>query len=318
MIRLLFRMYRASPFFLRNFLGQLARILGLALRPFSVIRVGNYRMALDFSDNASFKYASDRAQYESLEIRAFLEAIRSTPDSTVVDLGANYGAYTLAAGNLAKQLGHTTIISIEPDRRPFTALSRSVQLNRLESVCRLFQMIAGDKEGIETLWVNARSSADNRTHSVLTSKIRVRESYTVRSTSIDTLFEEEGIPIDRPLIVKMDIQGNEPRAFYGMANVLAKAPTWLILFEHAPYLIESAGLDVGTFVDYLKHLNVEHAFAVSNDGEFTDLENFDGLAKAMLNVGPVRGYNGEAPVMDIVISRGVDDDLIDSIKRLHS
>jgi FkbM family methyltransferase len=264
-------------------------------------------MVLDFSDNASFKYASDREHYEEVESAVMASAIKANPGSIVLDVGANYGAYTLPAAQFALRGAVSHVIALEPDRRPFRALSKSVRINNLSRVCDVYQMIASDRDGPETLWVNARSSADNRTHSVLSSKIRVRESYTVSATTIDTLFRRRGLPTDTRLIIKMDIQGNEPRALYGMKRLLDEVPGWLVLFEYGPYLVESAGLDPGDFLNWLELLDSD-GFGVFSVAPTRGLATCDrsGFLSAMRHLQPDPSFHGEAPVRDFMISRGMN------------
>jgi FkbM family methyltransferase len=271
-------------------------------------------MVLDFTDNASFKYASDRERYEPLETKAFLATICANPGCNVVDLGANYGAYTLAAGQLSKQGAAARVVAVEPDDRPFRALSRSIALNGLGPTVSVHQLIAGDRDGIENLWVNARSSADNRTHSVATSKIRVRETYQVQTTTVDNLLSSLHVPLSRPLVVKMDIQGNEPRAFYGMAEALATAACWVVLFEHAPYLIESAGIDLKEFLQWMFQCSFDSAYVSIRNDSFHKLDDKAALGEALVHLDPDPSYKGEARASNFLIARGTDlDPVLESL-----
>lgn len=257
MISRLFQVYRASPFWLREAISRATWPLRVAMRPFRTIDMGSYSMVLDFDDNASFKYVADRGRYEHTEVQAFLRAIAHNPGCVVVDLGANYGAFTLAAGHLAELGLARRIVAVEPDRRPFEALRESVRRNGYDSFTTVHQVIAGDSPGRETIFVNARSSADNRSHRVTSSPIRVRDSYEVECVTIDELLARLGETGTAPLVVKMDIQGNEPRALRGMRGALEAAPGWVLLFEHAPYLIESAGIELGPYEDELIALGAD-------------------------------------------------------------
>lgn len=312
MIRLLFALYRRSPFFLRGTLGSAGRLLGLALRPVSVLRIGGYRMAVDFSDNACFKYAADRGGYEQTEVGTFLRAVEQLRDCVVVDVGANYGAYTLAACDLITRRSlPAEVVAIEPDRRPARALRRSIGLNGFDHACELRPVVAGAEEGSATIWVNARSSADNRTHAVTSSRITVRESYDVPVETIDSILARRHD--HTPVVVKMDIQGNEPRAFRGMETTLREVERWVVLFEHAPYLIRSAGLDLEAYVDRLCGLPFEAAFRFTDDGAFR-LEGRDGLRSLLLDVRRADGFHGEGAVADLMIVRGVRPDFVHEVR----
>lgn len=263
MISTLFRLYRASPFWLRDPISRATWPLRFAMKPFSAIDVGGYKMFLDYMDNASFKYHTDRERYELTEVTAFLSAIANNPPAVVIDVGANYGAFTLAAGSLAKLGVIEHIFAIEPDRRPFQALGKSIRKNGLEAHVTALQMIAGDQPGRETIFVNARSSADNRTHKVTSSPIRVRDSYEVECATVDDIMRREGIEGGKPIVVKMDIQGNEARALTGMKQTLESASAWVLFFEHCPYLVDSAGIDLAEFEDSLVAMGADSMFEIS-------------------------------------------------------
>jgi hypothetical protein len=101
MIKHLFSLYRQSPFWLRDIIATLTLPIKIFMLPFgNSIYIGGYYMILDYRDNASFKYFTDRERYELTEITAFLKAIIYNKGTYVIDVGANYGAFSLAAANL--------------------------------------------------------------------------------------------------------------------------------------------------------------------------------------------------------------------------
>ncbi len=279
MISKLYSLYRASPFWLRTLIGNLTWPIRLVMLPFRTLRIGGYTMVLDFMDNASFKYYTDRERYEFCEITAFLGSIIHNPGTYVIDIGANYGAFTLATAQLNRFNIFKKIIAIEPDRRAYQALCKSIEKNHFGNIVQLYQLIIGDYEGQETLFVNARSSADNRSHQVDTAPIRIREQYNVPCKTIDTLLSEISISLNSKFIIKMDIQGNEPRAFRGMSKTLASAEGFIILFEHCPYLIDSAGIDMTEFLSILKSFQIDMIFEVKSDN-IVPLDGFEGLLKS--------------------------------------
>jgi FkbM family methyltransferase len=275
MIKNLFTFYRNSPFWLRNVIARLTLPLKILMSPFNGIRVGGYYMILDYSDNASFKYYTDRERYELLEVTAFLNAIVHNPRVYVIDIGANYGAFTLAAADLCRFNIIEKIIAIEPDIKPYSSLGQSLNKNNFSSV-DLRQLIVGDSPGKETLFINARSSADNRTHGVTTAPIRIQKTYEVKSTTVDVLLQELGISLISKFIIKMDIQGNEPRAIKGMGATLKSSEGFILFFEHCPYLIESAGLNLVEYVEILRSLKVDSIYEILNS-EIVLLSGFSQL-----------------------------------------
>jgi len=221
------------------------------MQPFRTIRLGGYSMRLDFGDNASFKYFSDRENYEKAELNAFIGCVIRNPAALVIDIGANYGAYTLAAANLSRYGVASTILAIEPDPRPCAALRASAKLNHFDKYVRVFPNIVSDHNGDETLYINARSSADNRTGVVTTAPISIHATRRVQARTVDQILEESSVDKRKQFIIKMDIQGNEPRALAGMKELIAQCDGFILFFEHCRYLIDSAQC---SYNDYLMHL----------------------------------------------------------------
>lgn len=262
-------------------------------------------MTLNFFDNASFKYFAERDGYEEHEVLAFLSTVAHNPGSLVIDVGANYGAFTLPAASLAQLNLVDGVMAIEPDRRPFQALERSVKRNGFERVVEMHNVIVGDAQGSETIFVNSRSSADNRTHEVTSAPIRVRSSYDVRCTTVDDLVGERAKR--HKLALKMDIQGNEPRAFRGMRESLKAAPGFALFFEHAPYLIESAGEEVEPYEELLVDLEPEKIYEFGEGDRLIELDGIDGWRESLAALKSRTSKQLQGVGSNYAFLRGMDD-----------
>ena len=301
----LFGLYRRTPFWARDLIGRLTWPLRIAMQPCRVIRVGGFWMALDFMDNASFKSYTDRERYASHEIEFLLRAAAMNPGSVMVDVGANFGAFTLAAASCLGRLGVIRkILAIEPDARPATALRRSVARNGLSAVVEVHQCLAGDFDGEATLFVNARSSADNRTHCVTSAPISVRSERRMRSVTIDRLLADQGIPKGSSVILKLDVQGNEFRVFRGMAATLSQADRFLVCFEHSPCLIRSAGLDVDEYHRYLSTIGADRFYELTDNG-IVRLESFQDFLASAEQLSSRKDERLQGAVSDFAFARGM-------------
>jgi FkbM family methyltransferase len=316
MIPKLYSLYRRSPFWVRNFIGYLTWPIRLVMVPFRTLRIGGYYMVLDFTDNASFKYYTDRERYELDQMTAFLGSIIHNPGAYVIDIGANYGAFTLAAAQFGRFNIFKEIIAIEPDRKAYHALNQSIEKNCLGHVVQLHQLIVGDREGKETLFVNARSSADNRSHQVTTAPISVLEQYEVPCTTIDRLLSENGILLNSKFVIKMDIQGNEPRAFKGMNKTLTQAEGFILFFEHCPYLIESAGIDIREFISTLENLPVDTIFEVKEESNIVPLDGFEGLVCSFQNVMTLEERKLQGACTSYILCRNMNLDGLSILKEM--
>ncbi len=80
---------------------------------------------------------------ETAVVRAVLK-----PGMTFVDVGANWGYFTLLAAHLVGHAGR--VLSLEPDPRLFQTLSSNLAMNRLSQV-RALQLAAADAPGLLSL-----------------------------------------------------------------------------------------------------------------------------------------------------------------------
>jgi FkbM family methyltransferase len=233
----------------------------MLLSPPEVIEMGGYRMAVNYTDNASYKYLVDRGSYEHAEVDLLLKLVKLNDVPLILDVGANYGIYSLAtAAALSANRGHGKILAVEPDERASAALNRSIKINGFEGLIILRRCVASDEEGTVTFFENSRSSADNRSHAIGSAAVRIRSSYELPARTLDSLVSEISPAHKGKFVAVMDIQGNEPRALQGLRNTLAHSEGYALFFEHSPALIRSAGLNHECSLETLNELRPERMF----------------------------------------------------------
>jgi FkbM family methyltransferase len=211
---------------------------------------GQFSMCLDPSDRGSiYTLACCQADiFEPFEKRIFGEIICNNPDCLIIDIGASYGVYTLFACDLVRHKFGRKVVSIEPDRRVFKKLSESVDNNGFDEDAILINKAVSDSDKDQvTFFVNSSGSVDNR--SVTAGEIQVSESYGVDTITIDSIIadaEKDGIN-PKTIIVKIDIQGNEPRAIRGMTKILSDYESIAVLLEFDDAMLKDAGFDSSEF-----------------------------------------------------------------------
>jgi FkbM family methyltransferase len=211
-------------------------------------------MCLDPSERGSiYTMACCQADiFEPFEKGIFGEIICSNPDCLVIDIGASYGVYTLFACELASHGFGRKVVSVEPDRRVFEKLSESIRNNGFGENVMLINKAASDNDDKQvTLFVNASGSVDNR--SFTHGQIQISDSYDVDAVTIDSIItdvEKDGIK-PQTIIVKIDIQGNEPRAIRGMSKTLSNYQSIAVLLEFDDTLLRNAGFDSSEFANEL-------------------------------------------------------------------
>jgi FkbM family methyltransferase len=145
------------------------------------------------------------------------------PGMTFVDVGANFGYYTLLAATKLDNKGR--IIAFEPDPKNFEILQKNVKLNKLaQSVTYENYGIADQPKKTATLH---RSPFDPGASSLFvneyTSKIEVKLD------SLDNYCISHNI---NPDLIKMDIEGAEYLALEGMRSILSSQNPPSVIMEY--------------------------------------------------------------------------------------
>jgi FkbM family methyltransferase len=171
-------------------------------------------------------------RYEPQETALVCDLLR--PGMTFVDVGANWGYFTLLA---ASRLGPgARVLSLEPDPRLFPLLQANVARNGFTGVAAR-QVAAADRPG-ESAFAAFDERGENSGLSHLTDRPG-ESTLTVATGTVDDLLDEAGIgEVD---LLKMDIEGAEDLALRGMAGGLGRHRYRRILLEVHPELLRQKG-----------------------------------------------------------------------------
>lgn len=210
-------------------------------------------MVLDASDNAAFRYWYYKGKYEVKTTELILQLVSLNPGCIFLDIGAGYGAFTLAVSNIGRHGLVRKIFAFEPDPRPHQALVKSVVANGLGPLVFPVRTIVGDYCGAANFLQSSRSSTSNRTFHSSSTSTAFENAVQLPCTTIDDFLEDSGIDVSREtFIVKMDIEGNELRAFRGMQSLFARSRGYAVLFEYYPPAMRETGndpADLRAFID---------------------------------------------------------------------
>ncbi|MBI5648838.1 MAG: FkbM family methyltransferase [Chloroflexi bacterium] len=138
--------------------------------------------------------------------------------STVFDLGAHVGFYTLLASELVGPLGK--VIAFEPVPRNLFYLKMHLRLNHVGNVI-VKEAAVLDKSGITSF-----EEASNSSMGHITPQGRLQ----VQTIALDNLVLDGGIPM--PEYMKIDIEGAEFLALAGAKSILAKSHPTIFLATH--------------------------------------------------------------------------------------
>jgi FkbM family methyltransferase len=142
--------------------------------------------------------------------------------STVIDVGANIGYFTLLAAKLAGKNG--IVFSFEPESTSFSLLAQSVEINNFDNV-RLFQECISNVDGQQLLHLSAtRNKGLNSIARDLGGG-----SVLVPSARLDSIASKFGIgSID---LLKIDVEGAEPEVLEGAERLLSESRVRNIIME---------------------------------------------------------------------------------------
>lgn len=136
----------------------------------------------------------------------------------VVDIGANYGLYTITCALAVGENGR--VWSYEPASLPHSCLAQSLVTNHLENVS-LSKKAVSDHEGTARLGIASNAELNSLNEVGLAGE-------TVPLTTLDREAEAWDRPID---FVKLDAEGEEVRILAGARSFFARH-TPLVMFEY--------------------------------------------------------------------------------------
>jgi FkbM family methyltransferase len=166
------------------------------------------------------------------------------PGMVVIDAGAHVGYFTLIAARKVGPIGK--VYAFEPAPQNYDLLVRNVALNGYQNVVPVQKAIS---KGQGTARFFLRS--DTVGHSLHSEAVgKGQRTITVEVTTLDYFLEKEGWPLVH--LVKMDIEGAEPTALEGMAELLKRNRALRLVLEYVPHILERAGEDPIQFLERLR------------------------------------------------------------------
>ncbi len=136
--------------------------------------------------------------------------------STIFDIGANAGFYSLAFSRMCGPSG--SVWAFEPLAENVANLLRHVQINHLQNVT-VVQAALSDTAGFAGFHVAENNSMGSLSLSAT--------AYRVPTSTLDEMISRHGAPV--PDFVKMDVEGAEHAVLLGASQLLARrSATWLV------------------------------------------------------------------------------------------
>lgn len=145
------------------------------------------------------------------------------PGMVAVDIGANFGYYTIVLGALVGAGGH--VYAIEPAPATAAMLRRSVELNGFDKFTTVIEVAAGASEGTQPFFVPDREPKNAQiVPSAESADTSAGTLHQVTQSSVDALIA--GRRVD---FVKIDAEGAEEAIVAGMLATLRRDRPQLVL-----------------------------------------------------------------------------------------
>jgi FkbM family methyltransferase len=186
--------------------------------------LGSYKFYVSTSDEGFGANVLLDGYWESWLTRFMARTVR--PGATVVDVGANYGYYSLLLADLVGPKGR--LHAVEPNPDAAALMSRSLALNGFTARSEVHEIALGAGEGEATLFVpegepkNAALVAGEEIE-------RSGRQCAVGVRSLDSLIG----PDEAIGFIKIDAEGGEEAIIEGMERILATRPPPMVLEYNA-------------------------------------------------------------------------------------
>ncbi len=197
--------------------------------------------------------------WESWITLAFAKIIR--PGFTCVDLGANYGYYSILMSELAGFEGRTIAIEANPEVGKYLTFTSMLNGGRFEVV----QTAASNTNGEVTLTVTEQQFGG----STIIERQPAEGTYQIKvpTVTIDELLEQK--KVSQLDFIKIDVEGVEPMVLEGMKDTLKNNPRLQMIVEYSPCMYS----DAQAYTEYLFSTFIVHE--VGFNSQFTELSKKD-------------------------------------------
>ena len=168
------------------------------------------------------------------------EALRAwaRPGTTVIDVGANMGFFTVRFARWVGPAGR--VIAVEPETENLRLLRHRLERSGLGVNVDVIEGVAAEESGMLRLAINAFHPADHRIG---------EQGLAVRAWTIDELVAARGWPAIS--LIKIDVQGAEVRVLRGARATIARFHPRLFV-EVDDRALEEAGFSADLLFDEIE------------------------------------------------------------------
>jgi len=179
------------------------------------------------------------------------------PDSTVLDIGANIGYYSLIMAKLVGKNG--CVYAFEPEPSNFDILTKNITINNYPNI-HSENYAVSDHDGKTKLFLSKVSAGSHKiTYSPNVSKNNIE----VNVISLNSFFKKNSIDPKSVDFIKMDVEGAEFNVLKGMKNILSKTNNLQIILEFDPPQLREFNVEPKNVLKFLQ--DFDFSFSVINN-----------------------------------------------------
>jgi FkbM family methyltransferase len=199
--------------------------------------LARHKMYVDSKDMGIAPHLIMDGYWESWITKLMAQIIE--PGFTCLDIGANFGYFSILMSELSEATGKTFAIEPNPRIASLLKATRFVNGGKFEVIDAAFS----DAKGEAVLTVNDRELGGG---TIQQNELKHgRSQVAVQKLSVDDFVREQ--QLDKVDVIKMDVEGIEPLVFKGMQKTIADNPRIHIIVEYSP----SIYADAKAFTEYL-------------------------------------------------------------------
>lgn len=193
-----------------------------------LVQLADFQLFVRLNDYTIGAAIARDKQYEPHVTHAIRQILR--PGDWFIDVGANIGYFSLLAGTIVGSTGQ--VIAFEPNPNNCDLIEQSIAANQLANITVHRQAVAESPQtfNLDVAGPNTNGRIiDNSPQAVL----GMNPPLYVTAVVLDDFLPD----LPRLNLVKMDIEGAEPRALQGMIHLLRRHKP-ILLLEFSPFLIQ--------------------------------------------------------------------------------
>ncbi len=235
------------------------------------IAVGTTLVTFDLSDHTQ-RIIAMQGVWEPHATRLLNYLLR--PGSVFLDVGANWGYYSLLAAAAVGPTGQ--VHAFEPQPHIVAVLQRTIQHNQLTQLTAN-QMAVGATEGTITMYLSPDGNSELAS-AIASDRTSTTHPIEVPLTTLDTYVATHAVP--HVAVVKVDVEGLEEAVLQGATTLLSGDDAPIVLCEISPTALHNVGSTPARLLSYLARFGY-HLFHMQRDN--TPLQELQ------------RAMNGEHP-----------------------